>query len=114
MGSRKLVSQRRVDLIPTLSGVNTNAVIPFLEALDDGDGLCFKGLNPLFHGFRIIITAATGLAPLSHAVNEGLGGAFKINEVPDNDFICQPTLELLPVFLVPGKSVKQVPSVSVS
>lgn len=69
MRSSQLILQLSVNLLATFSGINSNTVMPFLEALDDRLRLCLKGLDSFLHGFRVIVSPAAGLASLSHAVD---------------------------------------------
>lgn len=111
--SGQLVLQFGVNFLATFSGINSDAVMSFLEAFDDGLRLCLEGLNSFLHGFRVIVGPAAGLAALGHAVNEGLRGAVEVDEVPDDNLISELLFELVPVLLVAGEAVKQVPAVAV-
>ena len=87
--------------------------MPFLKALDDGLCLRLEGLNSFLHCFRVVISPAAGLASFSHAVNQSLGGAVEVDEVPDDNFISELLFELVPILLIAGKAVKQVPAIAV-
>lgn len=69
MRSSQLILQLSVNLLAIFGGINSNTVMPFLEAFDDRLCLCLKGLDSFLHGFWIIVSPAAGLATLSHAVN---------------------------------------------
>jgi hypothetical protein len=73
----------------------------------------FESKDALLHGLRVIVSPSTGLGPFSHAVNEGLCGAVEVNQVPDNNLISQLLLKHIPILLISGEAVKQIPAVAV-
>lgn len=109
----KLISKWAIDLIPTFCCINFNAVLLIFKAFHDWDGLTLKSKNTFLHGLRIVVCPSTGLGSLSHAVNEGLCGAVEVNQVSNDNLITQYPFKDIPILLIPGEAVKQVPTVAI-
>lgn len=114
VGIGELIPKLGVDLVAALSGIDLDAVVPLLEAPDDGEGFAFEGEYALLHGFGIVVSATAGLGALSHAIDERLRGAVEVDEVSHYHLISQSLFELVPVFLVPGEAIEEVPAIAVS
>lgn len=111
--SSQFIFQLGINLFATFSSINSNTVLPLLKAFHDGLCLCLKCLDSFLHCLWIIVSSSACLASLSHAVDKSLSRALKVDKIPDNNLICELLFELIPIFLIAWKTIKQVSSIPI-
>ena len=110
----EFISELRVYFLSALSGIDTDAVVPFFKTVNDGQCLTFEGQYPFLHCFWVIVSPSTGFGSFGHAVDERLGRTVEVDKVSNDDLIRELSLKNIPIFLVSGEAVEQVPAIAVS
>ena len=110
----EFISELRVYLLSVLSGIDTDAVVPFFKTVNDRQCLTFERRYPFLHCFWVIVSPSTGFGSFGHAIDERLGRTVEVDEVSNDDLIRELFLENIPIFLVSGEAVEQIPAIAVS
>ena len=110
---RKFLFQFFVNIVSGLSCVHHDTVASAFKVLYNWNGFILKSLKPFLDSLRVVIGTAGLFCTLHYSFDQDVSRTIKINEVSDDYVIWKLFLELLPVFEVSGKTVKEVTPVTV-
>jgi hypothetical protein len=110
----EFISELFKDLFASEGGIDGDAVVLFSEGGNNRDGLVLISRDAFIDGIRVVVGPTAGLSPLGHPCHQGFSGAVEVNKIADHHLVGEPFLELIPVLLVAGESVKEVSAISVS
>lgn len=93
----------------TLCSVDPDAVVPLLKTLHNGQSFIRKSGQSLFNSLLVVISPSTSLGSHHDPFHKHLFGTVEVNQISNNHVPTHLLLKLVPVLLVSGKPVEQVP-----